>query len=267
MFNSNFRLFTRKIAKISVYIPLTVTIISTIVISYGCAQKHQEEVQLKILDLQPTQSNSKYNVTGTTNLPESSRITITAVRHLIPTRQKETVQSQNRNRNQYQNISRSILDRQNVEVKAGKWEAKLNLSRVAPDGSFREVWQIDRSNAKLTPEDKVTFIATFNPASQWQRSDGQNLGKSPTKIKQPQGELVSFTGEGEKFVQASKTLSIPLPVAKTVPPRSKPEDINDGWGNRYQLKRKISSSKVSLPPATEIKPDTDTTLKPSQNFR
>lgn len=261
MFSPKLRLFTSKITKISAYIPLFVTVISTIAIGYGCAQKHQEEVRLKILDLQSIGSNSKYNVAGTTNLPDSSRITITAVRHLTPSRQKEILKNQN------QNISRSILDRQNVEVKAGKWETELNLSRVTPDGTFREVWQVDRSSSKLTPEDKVTFIATFNPASQWQRVDGKNFDKTPTEIKKPQGKLIRFTNEGEKFVQTSKTLSLALPVAKTVAPGPQPEDINDGWGNRYQLKRQVSNSKASLPPATEIKPDTNTDLKTSQYFR
>lgn len=262
MFNFNFRFFVKKITKISAYIPLTVTVISTIAIGYGCAQKHQTEVQLNILDLQSVNSNSKYKVAGITNLPDSSRITVTAIRHLVPISTKETGQI-----NKDTNISRSILDRQNVEVKTGKWQAELNLSQVAPDGSFREIWQIDRSNSQLTPEDKVTFVATFNPASQWQRSDKQNKEKPETKVNKPQGKLVRFTNEGEQFVQTSKTLSVPLPVAKTVPPGPKPEDINDGWGNRYQLNRQASTSKGSLPPVTELKPDTNTPLKASQSFR
>ena len=262
MFNSNFRLFVKKMTKISAYGPLTVAVISTIAIGYGCAQKDQEKVQLNILDLQSASSNSKYNVTGNTNLPDSTRITVTAVRHLVPVRAKETGQS-----NKDANISRSILDRQNVEVKAGKWQAELNLSQVAPDGSFREVWQTDRSNSQVTPEDKVTFIATYNPASQWQRWDGENKETPEIKVNKPQGKLVRFTNEGEKFLQTSKTLSVPLPVAKTVPPSPKAKDINDGWGNRYQLNKQVSTSTGSLPPVTELKPDTNTPLKASQSFR
>ena len=262
MLNHKFRLLAKKLGKVSAYMPMTLTIISTIAIGYGCDRNHSEEVQLQINDLHSTSSNSKYEITGTTNLPDSSRITVTAVRHLVPASAKERAQSNNDS-----NINRSILDRQNVEVKAGKWQTELNLSRVASDGNYREVWQVDGSNSKLTPKDKVTFIATFNPASQWQKEDGQNLEKAETIVKEPQGKLVNVTNEGEKFVKASKTLSIALPVAKTVPPRVKPEDINDGWGNRYQLNRRASTSGAALPAATEIKPDTNTALTPRQYLR
>lgn len=262
MLNHKFRLLANKLSKVSAYIPMTVTVISTIALGYGCDRNHSEEVQLQILDLHSTNNNAKYEITGTTNLPDSSRITVTAVRHLVPASAKDTAPSSNDS-----NINRSILDRQNVEVKAGKWQTELNLSRVAADGSYREVWQVDGSNSKLTPKDKVTFIATFNPASQWQREDGQNKEKPETRVNQPQGKLVNVTNEGEKFVKASKTLSIPLPIAKTVPPRAKPEDINDGWGNRYQLNRRASTSGAALPAATEIQPDTNSALTPRQYLR
>ncbi len=262
MLTHNFRLLANKLTKITAYVPMAVIVISTMAIGYGCDQNHSKEVDLKILDLQSTNSDSEYKVTGTTNLPDSSIITVTAVRHLTPATAKKRAQT-----NINANMIRSILDRDNVEVQAGKWEAELNLSQVAPDGNYREPWQVDGRNSKLTPDKKVTFFATFNPASQWRRSDGKNLEKAEIKVNKLQGNLVSFTKEGEQFVQASKTLPVALPVAKTTPPVAKPEDMNNGWGNRYQLNRRVSTSKTPLPAATEIESQTNTALKASQYLR
>lgn len=262
MFNNFFRFSTQELSKISVSIPMTVAVISAITFGYGCTSKNTEEVQLQNLNIQPIQNNSKYKVTGTTNLPDSSLISVSAVRYLIPADTKKTPQSNNG-----ANLSRSILDRKNVEVKAGKWQAELDISRNTSDGSFREAWQLDSSKLELTPQDKVSFIATYNPTSQWQITDGKNTKKPDTKVNEPQGKLVRVTNEGEKFVQASKTLSIALPVVKTTQLSLKSEDINHGWGNRYQLKKQVSTFKGSLPLATEIKPDTNIALKASQQLR
>ncbi|MBW4453009.1 MAG: hypothetical protein KME55_10140 [Nostoc indistinguendum CM1-VF10] len=64
------------------------------------------------------------------------------------------------------NTNRSILARQIVEVKQGQWEAALNLWQVSPDGHFQEVWQANPAQIQLFPEDGVTFVAIFDPASQ-----------------------------------------------------------------------------------------------------
>ncbi len=100
--------------------------------SYGCVQKAQEKVEMKIGDVQPISSKGVYNIVGSTNLPESSKITVAAVRYLRPVSgQTEALLNSDTNTN------RSILARQIVEVKQGQWEAALNLSQVSPDGRFQ----------------------------------------------------------------------------------------------------------------------------------
>ena len=247
MFYPKFRLFNHKLRKISTYIPL-IAVISTIAFSYGCTQESPEEIQIQNMEIQPIKSNLKYKLTGNTNLPDSTIVTVSAVRCFVSA-----------------NNIRSILDRKNVEVKAGKWQAELNLSQVTPDG-IREAWQLDKSNSKLTPSEQVAFIATFNPVSQWQKLDEENLEKPEVKVKEPQGKLVRVTNEGQKFVQASKTLTVPVNVVKTTYLYENSKDVDRAWGNRYQLNRK-TSIKGSLPPATQIKPDTNSALKPEQQLR
>ncbi len=216
-----------------------------LLLSSGCSSKSQNEVQLEIQGIQREDSNGLYRVLGTTNLPQSSRIAVTAVRYLRPTTaDTEEIIDDDRN------INRSILARQIVEVKQGKWSVDLNLWQVAPNGNFQEVWQLDRHYKKLAPETEVSFIATFNPEGQLPSSDTQNPQQSTPQYQNLEGKSLRFTNEGEKYVQASQYRSIPLPAGKTAPPRLEPEDFNDGWGNRSQLQSQPESGAI-LPPLTK----------------
>jgi hypothetical protein len=230
-------------------------------VSSGCVQKAQQEVQLKINSVQSTRSNGIYNVIGTTNLPDSSRITVTAIRYLYP-----TAQQQEEFLNSEPSTNRSILARQIVEVKQGQWQADLNLWQVAPDGSYQEVWQAHQAQMKLSPENSITFTATFDPASQVQNLKSKNWQAAQLTTPQLEGKSLRFTKEGEIYVQASQTLSIPLPVGTTKPPRPQPQDYNDGWGNRHLIpKQSLASGTTVLTPAQSRQ--TNAPIKPSQLLR
>ncbi|MBW4559755.1 MAG: hypothetical protein KME32_01140 [Mojavia pulchra JT2-VF2] len=235
----------QNITKSNAAFALAATFVMLLVVNYGCVKKAQEETQLEIKNIKPILSNNLYKINGSTNLPESSRITVAAVRYLRPTQgQQEPLQSSNTSN------KRSILARQIVQVKQGKWQADLNLWQVAPDGRFEEVWQANQSQMGVIPENTVTFIATFDPAGQWEESGHQNSENLKPENYKLEGKLVRFTNEGEKYVQVSQSLLIPLPVGKTVPPRPQPEDINAGWGNRYQILPESTATRpIMIPPA------------------
>ena len=232
--------------------------------SYGCVQKAQEKVEMKIGDIQPILSKGIYNVVGSTNLPESSKITVAAVRYLRPASgQTEALL------NSDTNINRSILARQIVEVKQGQWEAALNLWQVSPDGSFQEVWQANPTQIRLFSEGEVTFIAIFDPATQSEQPDNQNSQKlklENQQLEKLESKLIRFTNEGEKYLQVSRTLTVPLPTGKTIPPRRQPEDLNGGWGNRYQIPPQSIASKNTLPPPIKNR-QTNAYLTPSEFLR
>ncbi|MCC5631258.1 hypothetical protein LC613_26170 [Nostoc sphaeroides CHAB 2801] len=235
--------------------------------SYGCVQKAQEKVEMKIGDVQPISSKGIYNVVGSTNLPESSKITVAAVRYLRPVSgQTEALL------NSDTKINRSILARQIVEVKQGQWEAALNLWQVSPDGSFQEVWQANPAQIRLFPEGGVTFVAIFDPATQSEQPDNQNSQKLKLenqqlfKLEKLESKLIRFTNEGEKYLQVSQTLTVALPTGKTIPPRPQPEDLNGGWGNRYQIPPQSIASKSTLPPPIKNR-QTDAYLTPSEFLR
>ncbi len=163
------------------------------------------------------------------------------------------------------NTNRSILARQIVEVKQGQWQADLNLWQVAPNGSFQEIWQANQAQLKLTPENGVTFIATFDPAGQGQKSKQTSKQPKPENQKL-EGKLLRFTNEGETYMQASQILSIPLPVGKTIPPRPQPEDLNGGWGTRYQIPPQSIASKVTLRTQAKFR-QTNAPLTPAEFLR
>ncbi|MEH2275098.1 MAG: hypothetical protein V7K40_10015 [Nostoc sp.] len=232
--------------------------------SYGCVQKAQEKVMMEMGNIQPISSKGVYNVVGSTNLPESSKITVVAMRFLRPVSgQAEALLNSDTNTN------RSILARQIVEVKQGQWEAALNLWQVSPDGSFQEVWQANPAQIQLFPEGDVTFVAIFDPASQWEQPDNQNSQKLKSEnqqLEKLESKLIRFSNEGEKYLQVSQTLTIPLPMGKTIPPRPQPEDLNGGWGNRYQIPPQSIASKTTLLPSVKNR-QTNAYVTPSEFLR
>ena len=238
MKKQSFQFLCQKITKKPLKTPLIVACSIFSLVSSGCSNTSQNEVQLEIQGIQRENSKGLYKVVGNTNLPESSRIAITAVRYLRPNAE-ETLSG-------YRDINRSILARQIVEVKQGKWEADLNLWQVAPNGNFQEPWQLNQDLKKLTPESEVTFVATFNPVGQLPSSGKQNF----QQYQQLEGKSVRFTNEGEKYVQATQYRSIAMPVGKTTPPRIQAE-FNDGWGNRYQIEPQSQNTRSSLPAISE----------------
>jgi hypothetical protein len=259
MVSLNYQLIRQKLDHLSSVSFLAVSSILLLTTTYGCSQKAQDEAQLEIKIVQAAQISGVYNVVGNTTLPDSSRIAVSAVRNL------RTVTGQSVSLQDSDQSNRSILARQIVEVKQGKWQADLNIWQVAPNGKIQEVWQANQGQTKLTADGDVTFIATFDPSREWELSDSQKPQKQKVESQKLEGKLLRFTNEGERYLQASQSLSISLPEGKTAPPRLQPEEINDGWGNRYQIPPEPLETKVNLlPPA---KRQSNTPLSTSEFLR
>jgi len=177
------------------------------------------------LRVAPSPKDGVYRVTGTTNLPDESPIAIAAVRYLHPDPSLPA--------NEDSKPTYSILAYQDVEVKGGEWQANLNLWEVASDGKYQEVWQIEQSELGLTldPDKEVLFLATLAPTDAlW--TIQQQLENQGIKVDK---SLIRNTLDGERYVQATQIMPIPLPTASTEPPVERPQDVNGGWGPRYIL--------------------------------
>jgi len=214
-----------------------VSIVLLLILNTGCSQLPSTLRQLPALlpnlssdanfklSVTPSGRLGVYTVAGSTNLPDQSRITVAAIRYLRSDKQLSQSLSPNQ--------TYSILAYQDVEVNKGKWQTTLNLWKVAPNGQFQEVWQLDQSKLGLTfiPETEVTFLATVAPTDSLSELESQ-LEKQGIKLV---SNVVRNTSEGERYIQASQVLPIALPTGQTTPPKQRPEDINGGWGPRYLL--------------------------------
>lgn len=179
------------------------------------------DVTLAIEQIEPSGRPGVYNLVGSTNLPDNTEVTISAIRYLLP----EAVPVVDTN------LPYAILARQTAEVNAGRWQARLNLWQVAPDGRYQEAWQRAGLQSGTEASASVTFMATLEPLDQVanleQQLDAEN--------KRLAGNQVRYTPEGEAYLQTSQSLNLPLPTERTTPPPVRVEDINGGWGDRYRL--------------------------------
>ena len=269
MFRQLYHLFPRIIQFLSVLKNWAIALLLLVLCS-SCFSPNTPEISLK-LSVQSANHPGTYNVSGTTNLPDHSQITVSAIRYLFPTDGQRLGPDPN--------TTYSILDRQIAEVVKGNWQATLNLEQIAPDGRMQEAWQLNQSQTELSlnPSPEVSFLATF--ASFDQRSLSSNKDDKQTvaylaqfqspwqgKTQELRGSLVRFTSEGQPYVQVSQTLAIPLPVEKRAAPKIKLEDINGGWGNRSEIK-------PELPIPSNIRPQPlktdqiDAPLSPSEFLR
>lgn len=232
-------LFLKKILTPLTLFPLrgVVSLVLLLILNTGCSQVLFTARQLPSLlpglsteanfQLRVTSSGRSgvYKVEGSTNLPDESSIAVAAIRYLRPDKRPSSSLSLNQ--------TYSILAYQDVEVNKGKWQATLNLWKVAPNGQFQEAWQLEQSKLGLTfiPETDVLFLATLAPTDSLSETE-QQLQKQGIKLV---SSVVRNTSDGERYVQASQVLPVALPTGQTTPPKQRPEDVNNGWGPRFLL--------------------------------
>ena len=221
-------------------------ILGLLILCSGCsALTSPPDVALKIEAIQQAHLGV-YSLSGSTNLPDQSQITVAAVRYLRLTDQQLLPDS---------DANYSILSRRTVEASQGKWQTMLNLWQVASNGRFQEIWQLERSPIEpLYPDARVTFLATFDPSGQFHKSQQQL---------QLKGHLVRFTPDGQEYVQASQTLPVAIPAGGILH-GIQAENLNDGWGDR-SLMQPRSMGDSTMPPAKASQ--TDAPLSPSQFLR
>ncbi len=176
-------------------------ILSLMIGCVGCVQTKSIKPELT-LQVQPAGSAGRYVASGQTTLPNQSRITIQAVRQLEPNPASRLTN---------QKPLYSILDRQQVEVTDGKWQATLNLLREK-SGTALELWQSNGNPLGLAvqPNPDITFVAV---------SDTLNLPldiKNKKDTNQPlESAVLQFSRDGSAYLQAKQNLTIAPPAIKT----------------------------------------------------
>lgn len=204
----NYFLFSQRMAPLAQLRSLAFVSGLTLVllVSSGCSTVNQinsklasPPVDLAISQVEPRSSGS-YTVSGNTTLPDQTRITVSAIRYFKPTTEAGS-------------SNYAILDRQVAVVKQGIWETRLNLWEPSQNGQFQETWQTARDlNQRTEPESSVSFLATLEPAQQSATLQQQVEALDPAA----QAAITRFTTDGELYLQASKTLTVPPPPGETL---------------------------------------------------
>ncbi len=171
----------------------------------------------------PLAQPGAYRLSGKTDLPDQTELTILAMRYLYPA--AAAAQALN------PRPTYSILDYQSAVVEQGSWQTQLNLWQVGADGSFQESWQIDprQFTVRFAPTEQVIFLVTLAPIDQIVSLQQQLLAK---------GQMLSNrsirSANGESYVQFHQSQALPLPSGGTErPPQLEAE--NFGWGRRYLM--------------------------------
>lgn len=152
------------------------------------------------MQVDPTGEAGIYQVTGHTNLPDQTQLTLQAIRNLQPPK----LGSQAKSEQTY-----SILARTQVKVEKGKWRALLNLLQFSEQGKL-EAWQFtDRSlNLKSLPENQVRFLATTDPTE-----NSIELQQQST-LTGTQSTRLQFAADGKSYLQAEQALTIEPPTVR-----------------------------------------------------
>ncbi len=194
-----------------------------------------------------------YLASGTTNLPDCSRIVISGIRYLQPFNDSTPLRPIDANATayataNYATANYAILDRGVAEVNQGKWEAKLNLWQRNSDGSYYETWQPQQQSfgRSFRASEQVAFTAIVEPENQSvairQHIQKQNL----------QSSLLRFTESGQPYLQASQVLPVSIPAEKITPLATSSFDQNSTWENRARLKPTSSGGVLVLPKKKQI---------------
>jgi hypothetical protein len=175
------------------------------------------------LAVQPQTTPGQYALSGEAEVPNGTNLTVLAIRHLQlqqpPLHTVEPVPTY------------SILAYDTVEVRDDRWQTTLALWKVAPNGEYREAWQLQTPDLQLAvePQDQVQFLATLAPVDDLEVI-AQNLGANNQRFAQ---QFIQTTSEGNRYLQIDTVKAIALPTGKTDSVDSHEADLNGGWGNRY----------------------------------
>jgi hypothetical protein len=185
----------------------SLTVLLLLPVITGCELKDQidqlipkpkTELTMQVRSLSP----GTYLISGKTNLPDQTNLTVQAVRSLQVDRVTSRVLNQ-------QPID-SVLAHTQVSVKTGVWETELRLHHRSPAGQVVEAWQAERSQVDLIPSSQVKFVVMTEP-------------KNRAIELQPGAAQISFASNGKSFVRLEESVAISPPKQGTV--AKKPEVV------------------------------------------
>ncbi len=231
---------------------LPLALLGTSLAIAGCQSSQADLTQLS-LEVKPSRQVGAYKLSGSTNLPDGTELTIQGLRQLTAIEPGMPDDSAD---------SFSILDRKAIQVNDGRWEASLQIWQSGPDGEPAESWQVHlpNGNQSYDPADEVLFTVTTPP-----RKDAQALDKQWNASKNnPEGQQVGFTATGLWFLQAGKQLNLAPPIISDEALAGGPETIAI-WQSQGQAKPLSVDDSIADPSLAQ--PFNDAAIAPEAILR
>lgn len=182
-------------------------------------------LELTIEQVTPSDGPGNYALRGQAFLPESTRLSVFAVRYL----QQSSDQFPDEKASRF-----AILDREFITTRDQQWSAELNLWQTTPEGQLVENWQLPEYALDQPPTaaPTVTFLVTLDPANFTEEIKRQvNQGNQQTE-----NPILRFTPAGEAYLQASQVVSVALPTGQTSAPlAAQAQTPENPWQGRNTL--------------------------------
>ncbi|NJR68847.1 MAG: hypothetical protein HC771_09385 [Synechococcales cyanobacterium CRU_2_2] len=179
----------------------------------GCQSPQASLTQLS-LAVKPSDQAGTYQLSGSSNLPDGTRLTVQGLRQLRSIHPGMAQESR---------AGFSILDQKIVKVTQGRWTTDLSLWKTAEDGTPAESWQIDLPDgARNFEADAEVLFTTTTPPS----NDAQVLEQQwEASKKNPEGYQVGFTAEGRWYLRTQKALALTPPSVSQATVKAETEAI------------------------------------------
>jgi hypothetical protein len=236
---------------------LGITLLTPSLLS-GCVRVTSPQIEFS-LEVESAGQPGEYQLSGKTNLPDRTKVTVQALRVLTSPKQGSP--------------NYSILGREVVEVAQGQWRTSLRIWQVDEKGKYQETWQAIPKFAKGTQVDpKITFMAITDPGNQPANLDQQlqDLGK------RLEGDKIFFDPQGRWYAQVQDARPVALPSGGTSAPSPEPNGVKTKLDVRQQVattkpedvpKAQKPGENPQLPAPKDQERQIDAPLRPQEMLR
>jgi hypothetical protein len=208
--------------------------ISLILLSItACTPTSQAPINLS-LDVKAGSRPGIYEISGNTNLPDQSRLSVVGIRYL---KSPSTFGTTPIKLSTY-----SLLARQPVEVSQNRWQTTLTLWQPRANGQYQEAWQTqqNRQFTQFSASEDVSFIAIFEPTNQTPQIQKQ----IQEKHLELDANRIRLTDAGQPYLQVQRVMPVSIPVGNAIAIKTQE---NSDWGDRATLKAQPAKGQNSLP--------------------
>lgn len=213
--------------------------------------------QLSLI-VEPSDRPGTYTLSGKTDLPDGTELTVLGLRELAAPEQ--LLSAGQPSSTEQPSPYYTILDRDRVQVEGGQWNAILQLWQPDGKGGALENWQakLPQSDRSFAAKPHVTFSVSTPPSGNEQLLDKQwQASKANPAI----GE-VGFTPDGDWYLQARVVQ--PLAPPQGAIPESVPVFNAAGRG---LSEADLPVASVTEGSGSEIAPTTTAPLSPAEMMR